>query len=217
MTARDTLLESLQAELHALNDRMRVLEDREQIRELTHRYMQAMHDARWEDAVECFADDAEYDHGLLGELRGKQDLRAFYTKFMPVFETAGGWSYDVLGNPILEVDGDRAQGRWFLLTFLIDPDTQKPAWAFATLEYEYAREAKGWRFKKNRCIHEHILAPYDKGWGPAGGSKLPSATDALPIQHFDKIRAQGGKQRPGKSGRSLRGGTVPTVDPETLG
>ena len=29
-------------------------------------------------------------------------------------------------------------------TFLIDPDTQKPAWAFATLEYEYAREAAGW-------------------------------------------------------------------------
>lgn len=208
--------ESLLVELAAAKKRLAVLEDREAIRELTHRYMQAMHDARWEDAVDCFADDAEYDHGILGELRGKKDLRTFYTKFMPQFEGAGGWSYDVLSNPILRVEGDRAYGRWFLLTFLIDPDTQKPAWAFATLEYEYAREKEGWRFKKNRCISEHMLAPYEKGWGPAGGSKLPSASDALPIQHFDKIRANGGKQMPGTPCRSIRGWTVPTVDPETL-
>lgn len=216
MTQVETGLAELRAELAAMKRRLAVVEDREAIRELTHRYMQAMHDARFEDAVDCFADDAEYDHGLLGELRGKADLRTFYTQFMPAFETAGGWSYDLLGNPLLEVDGDRAFGRWFLLTFLIDPDTQKPAWAFATLEYEYAREQAGWRFKRNRCVHEHILAPYDKGWGPAGGSKLPSAADALPIQHFDKIRAQGGKQLPGRTCRSIRGWTVPTVDPETL-
>lgn len=207
-------LVALSSDVSAMRKRLAELEDREAIRELTHRYMQAMHDARWDDAVDCFADDAEYDHGVLGELRGKQDLRTFYTQFMPAFEGAGGWSYDVLSNPILTVDGDVGYGRWFLLTFLIDPDTQKPAWAFATLEYEYAREAAGWRFKRNRCIHEHILAPYDKGWGPAGGSKLPSASDALPIQHFDKIRAQGGKQLPGKSCRSIRGWTVPTLEPE---
>lgn len=213
MANQDEAIESLRAELAAMRQRVTELEDRDAIRELTHRYMQAMHDARWQDAVDCFADDAEYDHGLLGELRGKTDLRAFYTQFMPAFETAGGWSYDVLANPLIRVDGDRAEARWFLLTFLIDPDTQKPAWAMATLEYEYAREAQGWRFKKNRCIHEHILAPYDKGWGPEGGSKLPNAADALPIQHFDKIRAQGGKQRPGKTSRSIRGWTVPTMEP----
>jgi hypothetical protein len=211
---RDEAIEALRAEVAAMKKRLTELEDRDAIRELTHRYMQAMHDARWEDAVDCFADDAEYDHGLLGELRGKPDLRTFYTQFMPAFETAGGWSYDVLSNPLIRVDGDRAEARWFLLTFLIDPDTQKPAWAMATLEYEYAREARGWRFKKNRCVHEHILAPYEKGWGPEGGSKLPNAADALPIQHFEKIRAQGGKQRPGKTSRSIRGWTVPTLEPE---
>lgn len=211
---RDDAIEALRAELGALRKRVGEIEDRDAIRELTHRYMQAMHDARFEDAVDCFADDAEYDHGLLGELRGKPDLRTFYTQFMPAFESAGGWSYDVLANPLIRIEGDRAEARWFLLTFLIDPDTQKPAWAMATLEYEYAREAAGWRFKKNRCVHEHILAPYDKGWGPEGGSKLPNAADALPIQHFDKIRAQGGKQKPGKTCRSIRGWTVPTLEPE---
>jgi hypothetical protein len=210
---REDSLETLRAELDALRARTRELEDREAIRELTARYMQAMHDARWEDAVECFAEDAEYDHGLLGELRGKADLRTFYMEFMPAIEGAGGWAFDLLADPLIEVDGDRAQGRWFLLTLLIDPDSQKPAWSMATLEYEYAREEGGWRFKRNRCIHEHILAPYDKGWGPEGGSKLPSAADAMPIQHFDRLRAQGGKQRPGRTCRSIRGWTVPTLEP----
>jgi hypothetical protein len=206
-------LESLRAELDALRARTLELEDREAIRELTARYMQAMHDARWEDAVDCFADDAEYDHGILGELRGKADLRTFYTEFMPKIESAGDWAFDRLADPLIAVDGDRAQGRWFLLTLLIDPDSQKPAWSMATLEYEYAREVSGWKFKRNRCIHEHILAPYDKGWGPEGGSRIPDAADAMPIQHFDRLRAQGGKQRPGRTCRSIRGWTVPTLEP----
>ncbi len=208
-------LDALRTELRVVRDRMRELEDREAIRELTAEYMQAMHDARWEDAVECFAEDAEYDHGLLGELHGKADLRTFYTEFMPAFESAGGWAFDMLADPVVRVDGDRAEARWFLLTLLIDPDVQKPAWSMATLEYEYAREPSGWKFKRNRCIHEHMLAPYDKGWGPDGGSKLPNASDAMPIQHFERIRAQNGKQRPGRTSRSIRGWTVPTLEPDS--
>lgn len=207
-------VQQLRDEVEALRNEVGVLRDCEAIRQLTARYMQAMHDARWDDAVDCFAEDAEYDHGLLGELRGKRDLRTFYTEFMPAFEEAGGWAFDLLADPVIAVDGDSAEGRWFLLTLLIDPDTQKPAWSMATLEYVYRRTDAGWKFHRNRCIHEHLLAPYDLGWGPGGGSKLPDAAAALPIQHFDRLHAQGGKQRPGKTSRSIRGWTVPTLEPD---
>ena len=76
-------LESLAAEVGELRARVRSLEDREEIHRLTREYMQAMHDARWEDAVACFSDDATYDHGVLGELRSKEDIRQFYLDFMP--------------------------------------------------------------------------------------------------------------------------------------
>ena len=206
-------LEELAREVAALRTEVTDLRAREEIRELTCRYMQAMHDARWEDAAACFAEDAQYDHGILGELRGKEDIRHFYTEFMPHYEEAGGWSFDILADPVIEVSGDTAEGRWFLLTLLIDPDSQKPAWSIATLDYEYRRENGVWKFHRNHCIHEHILSPYDKGWGPEGGSRVPSQLDAAPQQHFDAINARGGKQLPGKSCRSIRGWTVPTVDP----
>lgn len=210
----ETTLESLASEVAALRARVQLLEDREAIHRLTREYMQAMHDARWEDAVACFADDASYDHGVLGELRSKQDIREFYLGFMPRYEEAGGWAFDMLSNPTVEVDGDAAYGRWFLLTLLIDPDSGKPAWSIATLDYEYRRTPDGWRFHRNHCIHEHLLSPYDKGWGAEGGSKVSSQTDAAPQVHFERLRAQGGKQRPGRRTRSIRGWTVPTLEPE---
>ena len=121
------------AELAALRGEVRRLGAIEAVRRLTTEYMQAMHDARWEDAVECFADDAVYDHGQLGCLNGKDAIREFYLKFMVAFEAAGGWAFDILSNPVIDIDGDRAEARWFLLTMLIDPDTQEAAWNVATL------------------------------------------------------------------------------------
>jgi hypothetical protein len=207
-------LESLAAEVGELRERLRSLEDREEIHRLTREYMQAMHDARWEDAVACFSDDATYDHGVLGELRSKEDIRQFYLDFMPKFEEAGGWAFDMLTNPTVTIDGDDAYGRWFLLTLLIDPSTQKPAWSIATLDYEYRREAEGWRFMKNHCIIEHLLSPYDKGWGAEGGFQVPDTRESAPQVHFESLEKRGGKQRPGRRTRSIRGWTVPTLDPQ---
>ena len=202
-------------EVTALRTQVKDLQAREDIRQLTNKYMQAMHDARWQDAVECFSDDASYDHGILGELRNKDEIRQFYTEFMPSFEEAGGWAFDILADPVIELHSDKAQGRWFLLTLLIDPDTQKPAWSIATLDYEYICERGQWKFYKNHCIHEHLLSPYEKGWCNQGGSHVSSTTEAMPLAHFDQLIKQGGKQRPSKHTRSIRGWTVPTLDPQS--
>lgn len=207
---------SLEAEIAALRAEVQQLKDIEAVKDLTTGYMQAMHDARWEDAVNCFSDDASYDHGLLGNLADKAAIREFYTKFMAAYEEAGGWAFDILSNPIVKVSGDRAEGRWFLLTLLIDPDSKEAAWNVATLEYEYVREADGWKFLKNRCISEHQLVPYFAGWGKSGQSRASSFTEAEALDmpmNFDLVKALGGKQRPGKLCRSIRGWSVPTLDP----
>ena len=207
-------------ELRSLRAKVQKLEDLEEIRNVTTRYMQAMHDARWDDAVNCFSDDASYDHGILGYLQSKDDIRSFYLDFMRSYEENGGWAFDILSNPIISVDGDRAEGRWFLLTLLTDPDTKEAAWGIATLEYEYKRERGAWKFFRNRCISEHQLVDYAKGWGKSGRSRVSSVTEMekmnLPLR-FDRVKAQGGKQRPGKTCRSIRGWTMPTLEPEQKG
>ena len=204
------------AELAILRAEVRRLGSIEAVRRLTTEYMQAMHVARWEDAVECFADDAVYDHGQLGCLNGKEAIREFYLKFMVAFEEAGGWAFDILSNPVIDVAGEKAEARWFLLTMLIDPDTQEAAWNVATLEYEYREFPSGWKIQNGRCISEHQLIPHATGWGKSGRSRVSSFTEAeaagLPM-NFDLINALGGKQKPGKLTASIRGWTVPTHEP----
>ena len=39
-----------------------------------------------------------------------------------------GMAFDMLTNPVITVEGDRAEGRWFLFTLLVDPDTKEAAW-----------------------------------------------------------------------------------------
>jgi SnoaL-like domain len=206
-----------ESELKALRVEVRRLGDIEAVKKLTAEYMQAMHDARWDDAVACFSDRASYDHGLLGILQDKPAIRRFYTEFMPQYEEAGGWAFDMLTNPVISVDGDRAEGRWFLFTLLVDPDTKEAAWNVATLEYTYAREADGWKFLANRCVSEHQSVPYATGWGKSGRSRVTSFTEveaAATPMNFDLVRAQGGKQKPGRLTRSIRGWTVPTLEPQ---
>ena len=207
----------METELAALRTEVRRLGDIEAVKNLTARYMQAMHDARWDDAVACFSDRASYDHGIIGNLTDIAAIRRFYTEFMPAYEEAGGWAFDMLTNPVITVDGDTAEGRWFLFTLLIDPDTQEAAWNVATLEYEYAREADGWKFLRNRCISEHQSVAYATGWGKSGRSRVTSFTEAEAAQsplNFDRVRALGGKQKPGRLTRSIKGWTVPTLEPE---
>ena len=209
---------AIEEELRSLRAAVRRLEDLEQIRDLTTRYMQAMHDARWDDAVACFADDATYDHGVLGVLENKDDIRSFYLDFMRLYEESGGWAFDMLSNPLITLDGDRGEGRWFLLTLLTDPDTKEAAWGIATLEYEYVRERGQWKFRNNRCISEHQLVDYAKGWGKSGKSRVSSITELEKLQlpmRFEALKSQGGKQRPGKTSRSIRGWSVPTLEPTT--
>jgi hypothetical protein len=84
----------------------------------------------------------------------------------------------------------------------------------STLDYAYKRERGRWKFHRNHCVHEHLLVPYASGWGRSGASRIPDAAKDTPSEHFARLRAQGGKQRPGSLTRSIRGWSVPTLEPE---
>jgi hypothetical protein len=42
---------------------------------------------------------------------------------------------------------------------------------------------------------------------------VPSQAGDSPDPHFERLRRQGGKQSPGRLCRSIRGWTVPTLEP----
>jgi len=198
------------SELAALRARVRRLEDREEIRELTCEYMQAMHDAH-----------------LARPPRGRRELRPRRprpspepgrpARLLPALHAGlrgrRRLGLPLLADPVIHVDGDRAEGRWLLLTLATDPDGGEASSTMSTLDYEYQRERGRWRFHRKHSVHEHLLVPYAKGWGRSGASRIPDAAMNAPPEHFARLRAQGGKQRLGRLTRSIRGWSVPTLEP----
>ncbi|HEY8494550.1 MAG TPA: nuclear transport factor 2 family protein [Myxococcota bacterium] len=157
--------------LAALAARVERLEAVEAIRALKARYA-ALVDARYEggaplpperlaplaDAIAAlFTEDAVWDAGgRLGTCRGRAEIRA------RMLEPTLRFSRHYFVNPVIEVDGDRARGRWELLAPCTLRDG-RPAWMAGAEDDAYARVGGRWLHASMK-LTVHFLAPHADGW-----------------------------------------------------
>jgi ketosteroid isomerase-like protein len=143
-----------------LERRVRVLEDIEAIKRLKHRYADACDRGYDADALaELFAEDAVWDGGLFGRYEGREAIRAFF-RGVPS-DIAFAMHY--MMNPIIDVDGDRATGTWYLFQTSTFAQGNTPVWGAARYDEEYVREPDGWKFRHLKLIST-FWTPYDEGW-----------------------------------------------------
>jgi ketosteroid isomerase-like protein len=143
-----------------LERRVRVLEDVESIKRLKHRYADACDRGYDADALaDLFAEDAVWDGGLFGRYEGREAIRAFFR----------GVSSDIvfaihyMMNPIIDVDGDRATGTWYLFQTCTFAEGNAPIWGAARYDEEYVREADSWKFQQLHLVSS-FWTPYQEGW-----------------------------------------------------
>lgn len=149
----------------ALEKRIRRLEDIEAIKALKARYCEYC-DANYDpDGIaSLFVEDGVWDGGELGRAEGREKIRHFFRRAPEAFPFA---IHNVM-NPIIEVEGDRATGRWYLL----QPCTRRgekdeAMWLAGRYEDEYVRVGGQWRFKHVSFV-TRFLAPNDEGWAKKG-------------------------------------------------
>lgn len=146
--------------LEELARRVQALEDAEAIKKLKARYCDAA-DERDEDAfVGCFTQDAVWDGGSFGRYEGADAIRAFFRTIPDVLS----WAIHYVMNPQIEVDGDRATGRWYLF----EPCTMREGgdqavWGAAAYREEYVRVDGEWRIE-NLVLAARFWTPYEMGW-----------------------------------------------------
>ena len=142
-----------------LEDRIRRLEDIEAIKQLKADYCAACDDDYEPDTLAgFFCEDAVWDGHAFGRFEGRQAIRDFFAGAPGVFSFA---SHNVM-NPKIEVEGDTATGRWYL----IQPCTargEQALWLCATYRDRYRREADRWRFA-HVDIEVRFLSPHEDGW-----------------------------------------------------
>ena len=143
--------------------RLQRLEDIESIKQLKARYC-AFCDENYhpQGIASLFTDDGVWDGGDLGRAEGNAEI----TKFFEQAPSAFSFAIHNVMNPIIEVDGDRATGRWYLLQPLIRRSRdgkERAMWLAGRYEDEYVRIGPEWKFKRLKFI-TRFLASYEEGW-----------------------------------------------------
>jgi ketosteroid isomerase-like protein len=149
--------------------RVRRLEDIEELKQLKARYAAYCDDDYDADGLApLFTEDAIWDGGTLGRFEGRAAIRAFFDAADQVVPFA----IHQVTNPILEVDGDRATGRWYLWQPCTFAQGNQALWMAARYDDVYRRENDVWRFERV-TITLRMLSPYEVGWAHTPMIEVP--------------------------------------------
>lgn len=142
---------------NSIEARLRKVEDTLAIQQLMSLYCFHADNRDGANWSQVFAEDGVFETDLLGTHEGRAAIKALRHRDFAIHYNT---------NSILEIDGDRAFGRWllFMPTSLDLPDgTKKPVWAAARYENDLVRVNGEWKFKRVKLI-SIMWASFEKGW-----------------------------------------------------
>ena len=113
----------------------------------------------WKQAT-CFTEDAEWEAGQFGTLRGRQ---ALYESFR-----SKPWLFTMhfFVNPRIEVHGDLATGKWLIWMIGTEEGTGQPVHMCGYTEDEYRKIDGKWYISKMR-LTQKFLVPFGETWSRA--------------------------------------------------
>jgi hypothetical protein len=148
-------------------EKIRILEDVESIKKLKASYCYwadagiAGDASQMDELIAHFTDDAPWaDFGPFGVHKGKEAVGAF---FREVVVGTLSYSAHMVSNPIIEVDGDKATGKWYVDVPCTLRGAERPLWLQAKYDEEYVKEGGQWRWKSITTKFDFIT-PFDEGW-----------------------------------------------------
>ena len=147
--------------LEELEKRIDALESTQAIRNLKSEYAAACDDNYDPDRLAAlFTEDAVWNSDGIGVFEGREAIRNFFSGATDIFSFAIHYSL----NPYIEVDGDKAHGRWF--SFMPCTAGNKAMWRAGMDTEEYARVDGKW-LMKSKTSKNLFSTPFEEGWAKA--------------------------------------------------
>lgn len=133
------------------------LADIEDIKQLKARYASACDDDYNPDKLAAlFAEDAIWDGSILGYAEGREGIREFFAAASSLVPFA----VHQISNPLIEIDGDRATGQWFLWQPMVFGE--QSVWLSAVYEDQYVRVSGQWLYQHLQ-LNIRMLTPFEEG------------------------------------------------------
>lgn len=145
--------------LEELEARVRRLEDTEAIEKLTAKFTYLIDDRDWQSLLELFTEDCNYDAGI-AQYVGREGLIKFFRDDLP---TGFSFSAHMLHNIFIDVNGDKAIGRWYVEIPATRAQENRALWVLTKYENEYVKVGGEWKFK-NFVSNIVYITPFDEGW-----------------------------------------------------
>ena len=141
-------------------DRVQVLEDANEIRNLKAEYAAACDDNYDPDRIAAlFVEDATWESEGLGRFEGREAIREFFRGISSHFVFALHYGL----NPHIEIDGDNARARWYLFMPCTVGETGQAMWRAGIDDEEYIRVDGKWMFKSKKSV-PIFNTTYEEGW-----------------------------------------------------
>ena len=143
-----------------LETRIKILEDIEAIKQEKSRYVYCLDVRDWDGVLEHYTEDAKVDFGDLGQYEGSEEMVKYFKEDFPPLIS---FTIHMTQDPIIEVNGDTAKGRWYMHESLTFAATNRASWGAARYDDELVRVNGKWKVR--RCnITIFYLSPFDEGW-----------------------------------------------------
>ena len=129
------------------------LEAIKRLRSLYCYYADAHDSEKW---ASLFTEDGVFETDVFGTHEGRDAIRAL--QHLP-------FAIHYVMNPIIDIDGDQASGKWLLWEPCSFPqdDARQPIWGAAKYEDDYLRVGSEWKFKRVK-LRSLMWSPVEQGW-----------------------------------------------------
>lgn len=122
-----------------------------------------------EGIASCFTSDGVWDGGPMGHAENREGIKAFFAKTPSVVSFAVHYTT----NPIIEVNGDKANGTWYLWQPMVMVADNQAMWLAAHYHERYRKTEDQWLIEHLRLDIKRF-SPYEAGFGQVEIADLPS-------------------------------------------
>ena len=147
---------------HDLAGRVHRLEAIEAIRQLKARYCEICDDDHNPDEiVKIFTPDGTWEGRGVGRAEGHEQLRTLFAGF----RDAISFSQHMVSNPVIDVQGMTATGRWYFFGLFKMRKNGRALWQACRYHETYrCDDDDHWRISSLKVAPPTLAADYQKGW-----------------------------------------------------